>query len=78
MKDDEAIRHEFESIFGQMYLSESETALRIFEYGYKAGVEAEREACAKLIEGGSFLHDDAPAARLAKEAAKAIRARGKK
>lgn len=30
----------FQKIFGDMYLSESETALRIFEYGYKEGLEA--------------------------------------
>jgi hypothetical protein len=36
----------------------------------------EREACAKLLENGRFLHDEAPAKILAKEAAKAIRARG--
>jgi hypothetical protein len=37
----------------------------------------EREACARLLENGRFLHDEAPAAILAKEAAKAIRKRGK-
>ena len=36
----------FKKLFGDMYLSESETALRIFEYGYKAGAAAENEACA--------------------------------
>ena len=41
----------------------------------KGAVEAEREACAKLLEGGSFLHDQSPAKLLADEAAKAIRAR---
>ena len=40
-----------------------------------AAVLAEREACAKLLEGGSFLHDQSPAKLLADEAAKAIRAR---
>jgi hypothetical protein len=35
----------------------------------------EREACAQLLLNGSFLHADAPAARFAREAAKAIRAR---
>lgn len=44
------IEQAFKKLFGDMYLSESETALRIFEFGYKAGVEAEREACAKLCE----------------------------
>ena len=39
-------------------------------------VNGEREACAKLLEGGSFLHDQSPAKLLADEAAKAIRARG--
>ena len=44
------IEQSFKKLFGDMYLSESETALRIFEFGYKAGVEAEREACAELAE----------------------------
>lgn len=44
------VEEEFKKIFGDMYLSESETALRIFEYGYKAGVAAENEACAKVCE----------------------------
>ena len=38
-------------------------------------VNGEREACAKLLEGGSFLHDQSPAKLLVDEAAKAIRAR---
>jgi len=38
----------------------------------------EREACAKLLENGRFLHDEAPAKILAKEAAKAIRSRGER
>ena len=46
----DSIEHEFRKVFGDMYLSESETALRIFEYGYKAGVAAENEACAKVCE----------------------------
>ena len=33
------VEKEFRKIFGDMYLSESETALRIFEFGYKAGLE---------------------------------------
>jgi len=44
------VEKEFRKIFGDMYLSESETALRIFEYGYKAGAAAENEACAKVCE----------------------------
>ena len=36
---------------------------------------AEREACAKVCEGGSFLHDDAQDARFGKACAAAIRAR---
>ena len=36
----------------------------------------EREACAKVCEGGNFLHDEAPDARLGKACAAAIRARG--
>jgi hypothetical protein len=38
----------------------------------------EREACAKLCEGGNFLHNEAPDARLAKQCAAAIRQRGEK
>jgi hypothetical protein len=44
----------------------------------KEVVHQEREACAKLLENGRFLHDEAPAKILAKEAAKAIRKRGEK
>lgn len=33
------IEKAFKKIFGDMYLSESETALRIFEYGYQAGMD---------------------------------------
>ena len=36
----------------------------------------EREACARVCEGGNFLHDEAPDARLGKACAAAIRARG--
>ena len=45
-----SIEQEFKKLFGDMYLSESETALQIFEYGYKAGAAAENEACAKVCE----------------------------
>lgn len=38
-------------------------------------VAAEREACAKIVEGGSFLHDQAPAAVWARQVAALIRAR---
>jgi hypothetical protein len=38
-------------------------------------VEAEREACAQVAEGGRFLHDDAPDARFGRECAAAIRRR---
>jgi hypothetical protein len=40
-------------------------------------VEAEREACAKVAEGGSFLHDASPAAHFGRECAAAIRRRSK-
>jgi hypothetical protein len=43
---------------------------------FEAGQDHEREACAKLLENGSFFHDQSPAKLLADEAAKAIRARG--
>ena len=39
------IETQFRKIFGDMYLSESETALRIFEYGYKAGMEEAARVC---------------------------------
>ena len=56
------IEEEFRKVFGDMYLSESETALRIFEYGYKAGVAAENEACAKVVETECCKCADAAAA----------------
>jgi hypothetical protein len=37
-------------------------------------VAAENERCAKVAEGGRFLHDDAPDARFGKACAAAIRA----
>lgn len=36
-------------------------------------VAAERERCARVAEGGRFLHDDAPTARFGREVAAAIR-----
>jgi hypothetical protein len=36
-------------------------------------VQETREACAKVAEGGGFLHDDAPSARFGKDCAAAIR-----
>ena len=39
------IEQEFKKLFGDMYLAESETALRIFEYGYKAGLEEAAKVC---------------------------------
>lgn len=36
-------------------------------------VALERERCAKVAEGGNFLHDDAPTARFGREVAAAIR-----
>ena len=50
---------------------------KAMKQNHKEAVLAEREACAKLLEGGSFLHDQSPAKLLADEAAKAIRARSK-
>ena len=74
------IETQFRKIFGDMYLSESETALRIFEYGYKAGVAAENEACAKLCElmADNFIRDEEEARADASEwCAAAIRERMK-
>lgn len=65
------IEQEFRKVFGDMYLSESETALRIFEYGYKAGATAENEACAEIAYSMAYSEDEA------EELAKAIRARVK-
>lgn len=64
---EDPIKEEFKKLFGDMYLSESETALRIFEFGYKAGVDTEREACAKVCEE--------EADRVAEHCALAIRGR---
>jgi len=72
------IEQAFKKLFGDMYLSESETALRIFEFGYKAGVEAEREACAKVCEAQIDRWMDDRARYAASECAAAIRQRGTK
>lgn len=44
----------------------------------RVAVEAEREACAQVAEGGRFLHEDAPTAHFGREVAAAIRRRGDK
>ena len=43
------IEQAFKRLFGDMYLSESETALRIFEYGYKAGLEEAAKLCDEMV-----------------------------
>lgn len=48
--NEEQMKKAFKQLFGEMYLSESRTALQIFEYGYKAGAAAENEACATLCD----------------------------
>lgn len=47
------------------------------QQAYELGREDENEECAEVVEGGRFLHEDAPDARLARECAKAIRSRRK-
>lgn len=42
----------------------------------KDAVAAEREACAKVLENGAFLHTTSPEAIWATQVAKLIRARG--
>ena len=45
---------------------------------YERGIAAaEREACAKVCENGTFLHDFSPEAVYSRACARAIRARGK-
>lgn len=58
------IESEFHKIFGDMYLSESETALRIFEYGYKAGLEEAAKVCDEFGEewNRTIITDDISAA----------------
>jgi len=75
--DDDPVRLAFKKLFGDMYLSESETALRIFEYGYKAGAAAENEACANACETQIERWVDERARYAAGECFAAIRARMK-
>lgn len=56
----------YESVRGLSFRDALEAALQ-------EAINAERERCAKVIENGSFLHDQSPAALFAKEAAAAIR-----
>ena len=58
------IEQAFKKLFGDMYLSESETALRIFEYGYKAGLEEAATMCDELGEewNRTIITDDISAA----------------
>jgi len=45
------------------------------EHAINIHIATEREACAKVLENGSFLHDQAPTKLFATEAAAAIRRR---
>ena len=58
------IEQAFKRLFGDMYLSESETALRIFEYGYKAGLEEAAKMCDEFGEewNRTIITDDISAA----------------
>ena len=47
-----------------------------WQEGYEIGVATEREACAKVCENGTFLHDFSPEAVYSRACARAIRARG--
>ena len=67
-------KKDFDRLFGNMYLSSSDTALRIFEYGYKAGASAENEACAKVCES---LRDEDGYEAWGVQCAEAIRERMK-
>lgn len=58
-------------IIGLKYL-EKATAL-----AYEAGRAAEREACAKVCENGTFLHEFSPEAKYGRACARAIRERGR-
>lgn len=60
------------SLLYDLGLLPEEISARVRGYVEEA-VKEERERCAKVIEGGSFLHDQAPEAIFAKEAAAAIR-----
>ena len=42
---------------------------------YEAGRKDENEACAKVCENGTFLHEFSPEAKFSRACAKAIRAR---
>lgn len=68
------IKQAFDKVFGDMCLSDNDVALHIFELGYKAGVAAENEACAKLCEE---LRDEDGYEVWGVECAAAIRARVK-
>ena len=65
------IKTAFDKIFGDMSLSENDVAFQVFEYGYKAGVAAENEACAEIAYSMAYSEDEA------EEIAKAIRERVK-
>lgn len=40
----------FDKLFGNMYIACRKRSFQMFEHGYKAGVAAENEACAKVCE----------------------------
>ena len=64
-----AMRAAFEAWFQNPY----ERLDEAFQEDWRAAWEAALEEAARIIEGGSFMHDQAPTALFAKEAAAAIR-----
>ena len=43
MYDNDPVKAAFDKLFGEMYLSTSDVAFRIFEYGWKCGAEYEKQ-----------------------------------
>lgn len=60
------------------YLLRDIDAVFALEKVFQEVIDQVWEQAATFAEEGSFLHDDAPAARMAKEFAAAVRRRGKR
>jgi hypothetical protein len=65
-----------QAMYDQGFADCEAAAKLAIEHGIKHAILAEREACAKLVEGGNHVHPKAPDAIWAKTVAKLVRARG--
>jgi len=76
MTQEDIIRMAKEATNKNVLFEFSPQDIKVFERFAELVAAAEREACAKVCENGTFLHDFSPEAKYSRACARAIRARG--